>query len=188
MGKPKAKQKIKITAWDAAAYLKTDDDIAHYLEAVFEDGEPTLVAAALGDRDVPASLSSPPKRHHIAHEETRRYEVFRCGPAAIACRRPYCGTFVTVSGYRRQREIHGNTRTRRRVIRWDSTAVDNVLGNTIVKPLADDERGTPHTCDHVRRRGHTLVAGLARKHAQAVCATGRRALDVSTSARPDCRR
>jgi probable addiction module antidote protein len=29
--------------------LKTDEDIAHYLEAVFEDGDPSLVAAALGD-------------------------------------------------------------------------------------------------------------------------------------------
>ncbi len=29
--------------------MKSDEDIAHYLEAVFEDGDPTLVAAALGD-------------------------------------------------------------------------------------------------------------------------------------------
>jgi probable addiction module antidote protein len=29
--------------------LKTHADIAHYLEAVFEDGDPALVAAALGD-------------------------------------------------------------------------------------------------------------------------------------------
>jgi probable addiction module antidote protein len=29
--------------------LKTDEDIAHYLEAVCEDGDPSLVAAALGD-------------------------------------------------------------------------------------------------------------------------------------------
>ncbi len=29
--------------------MKTDEDIAHYLEAVFEDGDPRLVAAALGD-------------------------------------------------------------------------------------------------------------------------------------------
>ena len=29
--------------------MKTDEDIAHYLEAVFEDGDPSLVAAALGD-------------------------------------------------------------------------------------------------------------------------------------------
>ncbi|MCK9915927.1 putative addiction module antidote protein [Microbacteriaceae bacterium K1510] len=41
--------KTKTTKWDAADYLKSDKDIAHYLEAVFEDGDPALVAAALGD-------------------------------------------------------------------------------------------------------------------------------------------
>ena len=38
MSKPKANPKIKTMAWDAAAFLETDEDIAHYLEAVFEDG------------------------------------------------------------------------------------------------------------------------------------------------------
>jgi probable addiction module antidote protein len=41
--------KTKTTPWDSADYLKTDEDIANYLEAVFEDGDPALVAAALGD-------------------------------------------------------------------------------------------------------------------------------------------
>ena len=41
--------KIKTIPWDSAEYLKTDEDIAEYLEAVFEDGDPALVAAALGD-------------------------------------------------------------------------------------------------------------------------------------------
>jgi probable addiction module antidote protein len=49
MSKTKTKPKIKTTPWDSAAYLKTDEDIAHYLEAVFEEGAPNLVAAALGD-------------------------------------------------------------------------------------------------------------------------------------------
>jgi probable addiction module antidote protein len=49
MSKRKTKTKIKTIAWDAATFLKTDEDIARYLEAVFEDGDPTLVAAALGD-------------------------------------------------------------------------------------------------------------------------------------------
>ena len=49
MSKTRAKAKIITTPWDAAAYLKTDKDIAHYLEAVFEQGDPNLVAAALGD-------------------------------------------------------------------------------------------------------------------------------------------
>jgi probable addiction module antidote protein len=41
--------KIKTTSWDAADYLKTDKKIVAYLEAVLEDGDPALVAAALGD-------------------------------------------------------------------------------------------------------------------------------------------
>jgi len=49
MGRTRRKAKIKTIPWDAAAHLKTDDDIAHYLEAAFEDGDPSLVAAALGD-------------------------------------------------------------------------------------------------------------------------------------------
>jgi probable addiction module antidote protein len=49
MSRTNARPKIRTKLWDSAAYLKTDEDIAHYLEAVFEDGDPSLVAAALGD-------------------------------------------------------------------------------------------------------------------------------------------
>jgi len=49
MSRTKPKSKIKTIPWDSTAYLKSDKDIAHYLEAVFEDGDPNLVAAALGD-------------------------------------------------------------------------------------------------------------------------------------------
>ncbi len=35
--------------WDPADHLETDEDIVAYLEAAFEDGDPTLIAAALGD-------------------------------------------------------------------------------------------------------------------------------------------
>jgi probable addiction module antidote protein len=49
MRRTKPRPKIKTLPWDSAAYLKTDRDIAHYLEAVFEDGDPAVVAAALGD-------------------------------------------------------------------------------------------------------------------------------------------
>jgi probable addiction module antidote protein len=44
----KPKTRVKTIPWDSAAYLKTNDDIADYLEAVFEDGDPALVAHALG--------------------------------------------------------------------------------------------------------------------------------------------
>jgi len=45
----KTKSKVKTLPWDAADYLKTDADIANYLEAAFEDGDSSVVAAALGD-------------------------------------------------------------------------------------------------------------------------------------------
>ncbi len=48
--KPKVtrKPKLKTIPWDSGAYLRTDEDVADYLEAVFEDGDPALVAHALG--------------------------------------------------------------------------------------------------------------------------------------------
>jgi probable addiction module antidote protein len=41
--------KVKTVPWDVVDQLKTDEDVAHYLEAVFEDGDPALITAALGD-------------------------------------------------------------------------------------------------------------------------------------------
>ncbi|MGE0087672.1 MAG: addiction module antidote protein [Desulfococcaceae bacterium] len=35
--------------WDAVEYLKTEEDMTAYLEAALEEGDPALVAAALGD-------------------------------------------------------------------------------------------------------------------------------------------
>lgn len=39
----------KTRRWDAAESLKTKKDIAAYLDAVLEDGDPELLKAALGD-------------------------------------------------------------------------------------------------------------------------------------------
>ena len=36
-------------SWDAADALETKEDIAAYLDAVLEDGDPELLKAALGD-------------------------------------------------------------------------------------------------------------------------------------------
>ena len=42
--------KIKTTKkWDVVDFLKTEEDMAAYLEAALEENDPTLVAAALGD-------------------------------------------------------------------------------------------------------------------------------------------
>ncbi len=41
--------KVQTRPWDAADHLETKEDIVLYLEAAFEDGDPGLIAAALGD-------------------------------------------------------------------------------------------------------------------------------------------
>ena len=46
--KIKSKAKIKTIPWDSAQYLETKEDIADYLEAVLEDGDPALITHALG--------------------------------------------------------------------------------------------------------------------------------------------
>ncbi len=35
--------------WDVAEHLKTDADMAAYLEAAIEDGDPAVISAAVGD-------------------------------------------------------------------------------------------------------------------------------------------
>lgn len=40
---------VKFSRYDTVDYLKTEEDITAYLDAVMEDGEPALIAAALGD-------------------------------------------------------------------------------------------------------------------------------------------
>lgn len=41
--------KVKTKRWDPAEHLESDEDMAAYLEAALEDGDPALIAAALGD-------------------------------------------------------------------------------------------------------------------------------------------
>ncbi len=41
--------KTNTLPWDAAAHLNSKEEMAAYLEAVLEESEPALVAAALGD-------------------------------------------------------------------------------------------------------------------------------------------
>lgn len=40
---------LKTAPWDPAEYLTTPSRIAAYLEAAFEEGDPALIATALGD-------------------------------------------------------------------------------------------------------------------------------------------
>ena len=40
---------LETKPWDAVDYIKTPQDEFLYLEAAFEDGDPGLIAAAIGD-------------------------------------------------------------------------------------------------------------------------------------------
>lgn len=41
--------KTRTRPWDAAEHLRTQEDMVAYLEAAFEEGDVSLIAAALGD-------------------------------------------------------------------------------------------------------------------------------------------
>ena len=41
--------KTKTRPWDPVEHLETQEDMVAYLEAAFEEGDPALIAAALGD-------------------------------------------------------------------------------------------------------------------------------------------
>ena len=40
---------VATTRWDITEYLDSDERIAGYLDAVFEDGDPALIKAAIAD-------------------------------------------------------------------------------------------------------------------------------------------
>ncbi|WP_186184644.1 addiction module antidote protein [Burkholderia gladioli] len=40
---------VKFSRYDTVDYLQTEEEIAAYLDAAVEDGDPALIAAALGD-------------------------------------------------------------------------------------------------------------------------------------------
>lgn len=43
------KIKLKTTKWNAVDYLKTDKNMAEYLEAAVDDGDRALISAVRGD-------------------------------------------------------------------------------------------------------------------------------------------
>ena len=46
---PRTERIQELALFDVADYLKSDKDLAQYLNAVLEDGDPTLFVAAIGD-------------------------------------------------------------------------------------------------------------------------------------------
>ncbi|HCK85273.1 MAG TPA: putative addiction module antidote protein [Hyphomonadaceae bacterium] len=63
---------VKTRAWDAAETLDTPERIARYLEAAFEDGDPALIAAAIGDAARAHGMSDLARETGLAREALYR--------------------------------------------------------------------------------------------------------------------
>ena len=69
------KKKIKIQnlpKFDVVDYLKTDRDIAEYLTAVLEDGDPALFVAAIGDIAKAKGMTEIAKKSGVTREALYR--------------------------------------------------------------------------------------------------------------------
>ena len=59
---------VKTTAWDASEYLETEEDISQYLTAVMEEGDASLLQAALGDVAKARGMSEIARNAHVGRE------------------------------------------------------------------------------------------------------------------------
>lgn len=62
----------KTLKWDAATQLDTPERIALYLDAAFEDGNPALIAAAIGDAARAYGMTKLAKNTGMAREALYR--------------------------------------------------------------------------------------------------------------------
>ncbi|MEI6217378.1 MAG: addiction module antidote protein [bacterium] len=60
--------KTKTTLWDAADHLKTKEEMAAYIACALEDGDPALIAAALGDIARAQGMTKIAKRTGLGRE------------------------------------------------------------------------------------------------------------------------
>ena len=60
--------KTKTTAWNVAEHLKTKEAREAYLNAAFEDGDASVIAAALGDIAKAEGMSKVAKRTGLGRE------------------------------------------------------------------------------------------------------------------------
>ena len=60
--------KTKTTAWNVAEHLKTKEEREAYLNAAFEDGDASIIAAALGDIAKAEGMSKVARRTGLGRE------------------------------------------------------------------------------------------------------------------------
>jgi probable addiction module antidote protein len=61
-------EKIITQPWDPVEHLETEEEMAAYLEAAFEEGEPSIIAAALGDIARAKGMSQIAKETRLGRE------------------------------------------------------------------------------------------------------------------------
>ena len=64
--------KLKTQRWDAAEHLETDRDMAAYLEAALEAGDPELVSVTLGDIARAKGLNEISRQTGLARQSLNR--------------------------------------------------------------------------------------------------------------------
>ena len=68
---------IETTVWSISDHLKTPEDRRAYLEAAFEDGDPELIATAIGDVARAAGATQIARKAGISRESL--YKAFQSG-------------------------------------------------------------------------------------------------------------
>lgn len=63
-----AKEKITVSDWDSSKYLKTERDIAVYLDVVMEENDPDLLKLALGEIARARGMGEIAKRAGVTRE------------------------------------------------------------------------------------------------------------------------
>jgi probable addiction module antidote protein len=63
---------VKTRRWDIAEHLGSDEQVALFLEAVFEDGDPAVIAAAIGDVARARGMSQVAKDAGLSRENLYR--------------------------------------------------------------------------------------------------------------------
>jgi probable addiction module antidote protein len=63
---------LETTLWDPSEHLDSDEAVVAYLEAAFEDGDPKLIAAVLGDVAKSRGMTEIAKKAGVSRESLYR--------------------------------------------------------------------------------------------------------------------
>ena len=69
--------KAQFFEWDTSEYLETEEDIAAYLAVVFEEGDPDVIALAIGDVAKARGMTEIAKKAGVSRESL--YKSLRKG-------------------------------------------------------------------------------------------------------------